>query len=127
MEFIEEVEDCEPQSASHWLKEYLPGIKTIYALQILSGTDIEGGWKAVHTVQGALWKQSGGILQADGEGFTNDDGYHILWQFSDSAAGKWNMAVLNREKWIAFEMELGDPEQREAFLKGQAPRSSRLL
>jgi hypothetical protein len=127
MELIEEVAECQPQSASHWLKQYLPGIKTIYALQLLSGTDIEDGWKAVHILQGALWTQSGGILQSDGEGFTNEDGNHILWQFSDSASGKWKMAVLDREKWIAFEMELGNSEQREAFLQGRVPRAARLL
>jgi hypothetical protein len=127
VEFIEEVEDYLPQSASQWLKKYLPGIKAIYAMQLLSGTEVEDGWKAVHVLQGALWKHSGGILQADSEGFTNEDGCHILWQFSDSARGKWKMAVRDGERWIPFEMELGDLHQREEFLKGRVPRSARLL
>jgi hypothetical protein len=127
MEFIEEVEQCLPASASQWLKEFLPGVKVIYALQLLSGTDVEDGWKAVHELQSALWRHAGGILQADGEGFTNESGYHILWQFSDSASGKWKMAVLDRKKWVAFEMELGNSEQREAFLQGRVPRAARLL
>jgi hypothetical protein len=127
MEFIEEVQDRQPRSASHWLSQHLPRTRTIYALQLLSGTEIKDGWKAVHIIQDAIWTQSGGILQSDGEGFTNEDGNHILWQFSDSASGKWKMAVLDGEKWIAFEMDLGNLDQREAFLQGRVPRAVRLL
>jgi hypothetical protein len=57
--------------------------------------DTERGWDAIHLVQSLLWSAADGILQADGEGFSNLDGYHILWQFSDSVKGPWNMAVLN--------------------------------
>jgi hypothetical protein len=78
MEFIEEVEEYQLQSAGRWLTQHLPRTKAIYALQLLSGADIEDGWEAVHIVQGALWTQAGGILQSDGEGFTNEDGHHIL-------------------------------------------------
>lgn len=126
-EFIAESEHYQPTSAARWLKEYLPGVKTIYALQLLSGTDVDDGWNAVHTIQGALWTLSGGILQADSEGFTNEDGYNILWQFSDRATGKWKMAVLDREKWLAFEMDLGDAEQRKAFFEGRVPPGAPLL
>ena len=38
---------------------------------------------------------AGRILQADGEGLSNEDGYHNLWQFPEDAAGAWNMAVLD--------------------------------
>jgi hypothetical protein len=55
-EFIEEVEEYQPQSASRWLQEYLPGIKTIYAVLLFSGTDVEDGWGAVHALQSAIWR-----------------------------------------------------------------------
>jgi|ERR1043166_696733 hypothetical protein len=126
-EFIAEVESLKPISAARWLQQYLPRVRVIYALQLLSGTEVRDGWSAVHTVQGAIWTTAGGILQADSEGFTNEDGYQILWQFRHGVSGKWNMAVLDREKWVAFEMELGDLAQREAFLKGEVPSSARLL
>lgn len=126
-EYISEVEHYQPVSAAQWLKEYLLRIKVIYALQLLSGTEVDDGWNAVHAVQGAIWTKSGGILQADSEGFTNEDGYNILWQFSDGATGKWNMAVLERERWIAFEMDLGNLKQRKAFLEGKLPSGARLL
>jgi hypothetical protein len=126
-EFILEVAHYQPASAAQWLKVYLSRIKVIYALQLLSGTDVGYGWNAVHAVQGAIWRKSGGILQADSEGFTNEDGHHILWQFCTTATGKWNMAVLEQEKWIAFEMDLADLDQRKAFMEGRVPPHAQVL
>jgi hypothetical protein len=126
-EFIEEIDHYKPISAGQWLKEYLPHVKVIYAIQLLSGTDVDDGWKAVHAIQGAIWNKVGGILQADGEGFTNEDGYQILWQFSDKAAGKWKMAVLDQGKWVAFDMELDNLSQREDFAEGKVPRGAHLI
>lgn len=121
-EFVDEVQDAKPASASKWLAEYLPSIAVIYAFQLLSGTDIKNGWSAVHALQSYVWKQAGGILQADMEGFSNEQGQHILWQFNEDVDGEWDMAVLDRDgKWVAFTMELGDLEHRQAFLDGRVP------
>lgn len=117
-----------PESAARWLERYLPRVKAIYAFQLLSGADFQGGWAAVHALQSCIWRKRGGILQADGEGFSNEDGYQILWQFADTADGAWNMAVLDKGGiWIPFEMNLGDPEQRTAFLEGRVPEGAKLL
>ena len=56
-------------------------MKVIYAFQLLSGTEVNDGWDGVHFLRGRIWRELGGILQADLEGFSNEDGYHILWQF----------------------------------------------
>jgi hypothetical protein len=59
-------------------------------------------WKAAtHSTRCAqqLWERGDAIIQADGEGFTNEDGYHIVWQFSDSVSGPWNMGVLQDGVW----------------------------
>ncbi len=66
------------------------------------------------------------ILQADSEGFSNEGGYHILWQFNDSVEGPWWMGVLRDGKWTHFEMDLGNQKQRESFLLGLIPEGSRL-
>jgi hypothetical protein len=127
-EFIEEVSDCKPDSAAAWLQRYLPTIKVVYAFQLLGGTEIDDGWTPLHSVHAKVWNLAGGILQADGEGFCNEDGYTILWQFSDSAEGSWNCAVLGEDgKWVAFRLELGDLEQREAFQRGQVPDGAKLI
>ena len=121
-EFLQEIESCEPQSAAGWLASYLPRVTTIYAIQILNAVyERPNGWEIVRAVQGAIWNAAGGIIQADGEGFSNEDGYHILWQFSDNVTGSWWMAVLDGDAWVNFEMDLGDPDQRASFRRGDVP------
>ncbi|HEY6557928.1 MAG TPA: hypothetical protein VI072_11675 [Polyangiaceae bacterium] len=111
----------EPASAAEWLSEYLCAVRVIYELEVLPTIDEVSGWGALHVVQGAIWEWAGGILHSDGEGFTNENGYFILWRFHDDAHGLGNMAVLCDGDWIEFEMDLGNPEQRAAFLEGRVP------
>jgi hypothetical protein len=92
-EFREEIQSCQPRSAVDWLNEYFGGIRAIYAFQVLGAADEGDGWRALEAVKLALWRRLGGIFQADQEGFSNEDGYHILWQFSDRVSGDWWMAV----------------------------------
>jgi len=76
----------------------------------------------MHAVFGYLRQRCNGISQADGEGFSNKEGSHILWQFSDTAQGLWEMAILDRTgRWQRFQMDLGDARQRAAFLEGYVP------
>jgi len=127
-EFIEEVAECKPDSAAAWLKQYLPTVKVVYAFQLLGGTEIDDGWTPLHSVHTKVWNLAGGILQSDGEGFSNEDGYTILWQFSESASGPWNCAVLGEDsKWANFEIDLGSLEQREAFQRGQFPHGAKSI
>ena len=126
--FSEEVEDRRPANATGWLRSFFKSVKTIYAFQVLGGADTGRGWEAIWAVQGELWGTLGGILQSDAEGFTNEDGYHILWQFADNVRGPWKMAVLGNDgQWTAFEMDLGNRDHRAAFLKGQVPTGAKLL
>jgi hypothetical protein len=72
-------------------------------------------------VKDSIHAQVGGIIQADHEGFTEERGFQILWQFSDSVTGPWWMAVLRDGKWIRFQMDLGNRKHRKAFLAGKVP------
>lgn len=81
------------------LESYFSNVRVIYAFQLLSGTDVNDGWSHLHRVYSAIWGIAGGILQADGEGFSNEAGYTILWQFSGSAPGPWNVGVLADGRW----------------------------
>jgi hypothetical protein len=120
-EFLEETADCKPASAAAWLAEYLPTIKTIYAFQLLSGTDVKNGWDILGKVKESIFTQVGGIIQADGEGFSDEEGYHILWQFSNSVKGTWWMSVLKDGEWIRFQMDLGNKKHLAAFFSGEVP------
>ncbi len=96
-------------------------VKTIYAFQHLVGNETEEGSAALHALRSALWERGESIIQADMEGFTNEEGFQIVWQFSESVSGAWSMGVLKEGTWHHFEMDLGDPDQRAAFLRGEVP------
>lgn len=120
-EFMDELQDCRPKSGVQWLGDYLTGVKTVYAFQHLQGSETVEGGNAMHALRSALWERGDAIIQADGEGFTNEEGYHIVWQFSDSVSGPWNMGVLQDGVWHHYTMDLGDPDHRAAFMKGAVP------
>src|SRR5206468_2973360 len=101
--------------------EFLAEVKTVYAFQHLQGSQTEEGGNALHALRAHLWERGDAILQADLEGFSNEEGYHIVWQFADSVSGPWKMAVLVEGSWQQFTMDLGDPDHREAFFNGEVP------
>jgi hypothetical protein len=124
-EFREEISECKPHSAAKWLAKYFDLIQVIYAFQLLDASMRDESFPIVSSVKAAIWKKIGGILQADNEGFSNEDGYHILWQFDDDVAGEWNMAVKTiLGNWTTFSMDLGNPEHRKAFKSGKVPTTA---
>jgi hypothetical protein len=125
-EFIDKVASGRPETAVAWLTTFLGSVRTIYAFQHLSGTQRARGDEALRCISEAIWAGGHAILQADGEGFSNEDGYHILWQFSESVSGPWWMAVLQNDQWVRFQMDLGNPEHRRAFLEGKVPPGARM-
>jgi len=126
-EFIDEVGHLQPESAVVWLRQYLATVKVIYAFQLLSGTDVDDGWTPLHRLYSALRSHAEGISQADGEGFSDEEGFTILWQFADTATGLWNMATLQHGHWVHFEMDLGNEQQRDAFKRGEIPTGVKVL
>ena len=120
-EFVEDLADARPATGAAWVREYLQRVRAVYAIQVLGGARHAGGWDAIGAVKNKLWGRLDGIIQADGEGFTNEDGYHAVWQFSDKASGPWWMGVLEDGDWRHFQMDLGDRTQREHFLRGGVP------
>jgi hypothetical protein len=126
-EFIDEVGHYKPESAATWLRQFLPSVKVIYAFQPLRGTDVNDGWTPLHRVYSAVWKHAGGILQADGEGFSDEDGFTILWQFAETVTGLWNVGIWQDGQWVHFEMDLGNQRQRDAFKRGELPNEVKIL
>lgn len=121
-EFLEEIPNYAPASAVKWLQHYLPTVRTIYAFQHLDGMNRASGRGIFDALQTALWSKLGGIFQADNEGFSNEQGYHVLWQFGDKARGIWHMALQDEEgRWHPFQMDLGNLEHRDSFRQGRVP------
>lgn len=120
-EFVDEIQEEKPASAVQWLSKYLEKVKSIYAFRILGGESVD--WDIVGAVKEVVFSWAGGIIQGDGEGFSNEDGYHILWQFSPDVTGEWLMAVLDANgRWTTYTMDLGNAEHREAFFRGEVPK-----
>jgi hypothetical protein len=127
-EFKEEIEDCKPTSAVKWLANFFDKVKVIYAFQMFNSAFDDDNFKAISSLKTKIWNKTGGILQADEEGFSNEDGYHILWQFSDDVTGEWSCAVRNMfGKWQNFTMDLGDKMQRQEFMNGKVPKNAKRL
>lgn len=126
-EFLNELDHLRPVSGANWVKQYLRSVRTIYCFQILRGVEQGRGWDVLQALQDEIWETLGGIFQADGQGFSNDDGLSVVWQFSDNASGLWNMAILDEDGWAEFEMDLGNRAQREAFKAGQVPDGAKEL
>jgi hypothetical protein len=121
-ELVAGMDGARPLRNAEWLKHYFSHVKVVYAMQPLSGTEAKDGWSAVLRAQAYFWKKFGGILQADDEGFSNREGYHVLWQFHGPQQGELEAAVMNEDgQWTGFVMDAGDPEQVAAFQKGEVP------
>jgi hypothetical protein len=127
-EFKEEIEDCKPTSAVKWLTKFFDKVRVIYAFQILNAAFDDRNFEIISSIKTKIWNKTAGILQADNEGFSNDDGYHILWQFSDNVTGEWSCAVKNwLGKWDNFVMDLSDIKQREEFQSGKVPKNAKRI
>lgn len=122
-EFNKEIDDYFPVNARNWLKQYFKRVKTIYVYKILTGTIEDDGWDLLGELRILLHQQLGGISQADNEGFSNEESYHILWQFFEGVSSKWDMATLNEKgKWVTYQIELSDKRAVESFKKGIPPK-----
>lgn len=127
-EFKEEIKDFKPASAVKWLTNYFDKVKVIYAFQILNAAFESDNFEVISNIKTKIWNVTKGILQADNEGFSNEEGYHILWQFSDAVTGDWSCAVRNwLGKWDKFLMDLGDTTQRQEFQDGKVPKKAKRL
>ncbi|HEV3414024.1 MAG TPA: hypothetical protein VG101_16200 [Puia sp.] len=121
-EFRVLIREHQPLSAVEWLDHYFDRIKVVYAIRVLDVALIDDNLEIVNALKRAIWGKSGGLLQNDLEGFSNEEGYHILWQFPDEITGDKYCAVLDNGVWVRFRMDLGDAFQRMAFWAGEVPQ-----
>jgi hypothetical protein len=112
----------QPLSAVEWLDKYFGRITVVYAFRVLDAALREDNFEIISALKTAIWARIGGLLQNDQEGFSNEDGDHILWQFPDDVTGDKYCAVLENGVWVRFRMDLGDPFQRMAFRAGEVPQ-----
>ena len=122
-EFRQLIREHQPLSAVNWLDGYFGRVQVIYAFRIMDAALLEDNFEVISALKTAIWARTGGLLQNDEEGFSNDEGYHILWQFADDVTGDRYCAVLDEKRvWQRFRMDIGNSFQRMAFWAGEVPQ-----
>lgn len=123
IEFLRErLEDAEPAVNARWVTDYLPRVKTIYLFGCSSGfSERPVEFDLVQGLLDTLRDDPGGILYAEFEGWSNEDGQHLTWEFSDDVAGTFWMTLRRPDGWAWFEMDLANPDHRRAFRAGEVP------
>jgi hypothetical protein len=129
-EFIDSLEAGGPPSAVRWLSDYLETIRAIYAIRVYPESIAENpeAIDTVFAIRTAVRDAVGGIGQCDGQGFTNEDDRLIWCDPSTAPSGQTQAAILDEAtgEWIPFELNLDDPEELAAFVRGELPDPTRL-
>jgi hypothetical protein len=119
----ESLAHAEPRRAASWLRQWLSGARTVYSFTP-HHRNMDKAMAALRVVIQSIRLATGGIAYAEGEGWSNDDGYLVTWEFDreQGLAGNWRCAVLDaEERWVGFQIELGNPHHRKAFREGRVP------
>jgi hypothetical protein len=128
-EFIDSLEAGGPPSAVRWLSDYLETIRAIYAIRVYPESIAESpeAIDTVFSIRTAVRDAVGGIGQCDGQGFTNEDDRLIWCDPSTAPSGQTQAAILDEAtgEWIPFELNLDDPEELAAFVRGESPDPTR--
>jgi len=125
-EFEDELDEMLPKSGAEWLRTFFPRVRCVYSFQHLSGSHSDEGFKALSAVRESIWQVAPAIIQADGEGFTDEDAYQITWGFSEKVTGDWWMGLFKDGKSVHFQMDLGNAAHRKAFMNGTIPAGVKL-
>jgi hypothetical protein len=116
----------EPVVNTQWVQQYLTRVQTVYTFRC-SNSAPDSNLDLVNEIVDVLRHDDenvggeSGLLYAELEGWSNPNGHHITWEFSDRASGPWWMALRRDDGWDTFQMELGNRAHRRAFKAGKVP------
>ncbi|MDY0132009.1 MAG: hypothetical protein RBR53_05000 [Desulforegulaceae bacterium] len=117
-----------PGKNMKWVKKYISKSKYIYEFIPLFDFRTEKDFEILTLIQREAWVYSRGIFQFFGEGFTNESGDLVLWDYPFSITGKRFAAIKDfTKRWKTFEMTLESLSQRKYFFKGKVPKHSKLI
>jgi hypothetical protein len=110
-----------PEVNARWVEEYLTRVRTVYMFRCSTSAPETNMDLVNDIVRGLHDDCPGGLLYAELEGWINDLDAHITWEFSEQVTGACLMAIRRPAGWVYFWMELGAPQDREAFKAGEVP------
>jgi hypothetical protein len=116
----------EPSVNTQWLFQYLARVQTVYMFRC-SNSAPQSSLDLVNEIVDSLRHDDenvgghSGVLYAELEGWSNEDGQHLTWEFSDRVSGLWWMALRRDEGWESFQMDRGNRDHRNAFKAGKVP------
>jgi len=117
-----------PKKNMKWVKKYISKTKIFYEFLPLSTFESDEDWEILSIIQTEAWANSRGIFQYSDEGFTNESGDLVLWDYPFSITGKRIAAVKDfTRRWKTFEMDLESINQRKDFFEGKVPKNSKLI
>lgn len=117
------IQNSYPINAREWLEEYFTTVKSIFTFHLFPDRMGKHSWSGLGRVQNFLKDSLNGIIQADREGFYNEEGYYILWQMYEGASGIISAASLNETgEWVSYLLKLKDEKAVNLFKQGIAPR-----
>ncbi len=125
--FLLEITPCRPVSAVRRLRKYLKKVKVIYSFQPMEGADGDGDRLILGELMREIFESGKGIMQEDGIGFTNTEGFYILLFLPGGLQGSWPVAVYRWGLWNAFELDLGSGDQVADFHRGRVPKGATRL
>ncbi|MBU6452224.1 MAG: hypothetical protein KGS72_10625 [Cyanobacteria bacterium REEB67] len=145
---LDDKKPVKPASAVKWLCQFMSKVKVLYEFRPMPAVKTEAGWELFNEVWTNMRDILRGIVHLEDEGFTNEQGAQITWEYPDAddvdasagsdaalhgtiaqAAGdamteeKLKVAVLdqNGQDWIEYMINLANQEQRLLFMAGKAP------
>jgi hypothetical protein len=111
-----------PLNAGEWIRDYFSDVKTIYTFQVFPESITGKGWQVLGRIQSLLHDWLVGIIQADREGYYNENGDFILWQMYEGASGAIQAATLDEKgRWISYRLSLNHPQAVARFKEGLPP------
>jgi hypothetical protein len=143
---LDDKKPVKPASAVKWLCQFMSRVRVLYEFRPMPAVKTEAGWELFNEVWTNMRGILRGIVHLEDEGFTNEQGAQITWEYPDEndagtgsdaalhgtiaqaatdkiADEKLKVAVLdkNGQDWIEYLINLANQEQRALFMAGEAP------
>jgi hypothetical protein len=113
-----------PERGSRWVADWLQGAQTWYSFTPHSSDRDDEAMDVLRAIMWSIQRDTNGLAYADLEGWSNQEGDQITWQFTERPhTGLWWFAVLDDSgAWQRCRIDLSDTRQCEEFRSGRIPR-----